>query len=148
MTDTASSSPATRRRRAAPPQPTRWVGMILFAGTIMVLVGGLHAIFGLLALLNDQYYDVGKGQLAVDASYTVWGWTHLILGAVVAAAGVALMYGRTWARVVGVAFACVSMIVNVAFMSADPWYVAIVIALDILVIYAITVHGREITQAV
>jgi hypothetical protein len=33
-------------------------------------------------------------------------------------------------------------------MSANPWYVAIVIALDILVIYAITVHGREITQAV
>lgn len=150
MTGTApSSSPSVPGRRAAtpPPQPTRWVGWILFAATMMVLVGSLHAIFGLLALLNDEYYQVGKSDLLVEASYTVWGWTHLVLGTVVAAAGWALVYGRTWARVVGVAVACFSMIVSVAFMSAYPVYVAIVIALDGLVIWAITVHGSETTSA-
>jgi hypothetical protein len=148
MTDTAPSSPATRSRRAASPQPTRWVGWILFAATMMVLVGSLHAIFGLLALLNEEHYEVGKGDLLVEASYTVWGWAHLVGGAVIAATGWALVYGRSWARVLGVVVACLSMIVNVAFMNAYPVYLAIVIALDILVIYAITVHGREITQAV
>ena len=148
MTSTApSSSPSVPgRRAAAAPTPTRWVGWILFAATMMVLLGALHAIAGLLALLNDQYYQVGKGDLAVDASYTVWGWTHLVVGAVVLAAGVALVYGRTWARVVGVAVACVSVLLNIGFLAAYPMYAAIIIALDVLVIWAITVHGSEVTS--
>jgi hypothetical protein len=150
MTDTAPSSSPSAPGRAvtAPPTPTRWVGWILFAATMMVLLGALHAIAGLLALLNDEYYQVGKGDLAVDASYTVWGWTHLVVGAVIAVAGVALVYGRTWARVVGVAVAGVSVVLNVAFLAASPIYAAIIIAFDVLVIWAITVHGSEITSAV
>jgi len=150
MSDTApsSSTSASSRPVTVPPTPTRWVGWILFAATMMVLLGALHAIAGLLALLNDQYYDVGKGDLAVDASYTVWGWTHLVVGAVIAVAGVALVYGRTWARVVGVAVAGVSVVLNVAFLAASPVYAAIIIAFAVLVIWAITVHGSEITSAV
>jgi hypothetical protein len=113
----------------------------------MVLLGSLHAIAGLLALLNDEYYEVGKGGLAVEASYTVWGWAHLVVGAVVVVAGWALVYGRTWARVVGVVVAGVSVILNVGFMAAHPVYAAIVIAIDLLVIWAITVHGTEMTSA-
>jgi hypothetical protein len=149
MTETApSSSPSVpgRRRATAPPAPTRWTGWIWFAATMMVLMGSLHAIAGLLALLNDEYYEVGKGGLAVEASYTVWGWTHLVVGAVVVAAGWALVYGRMWGRVVGVAVAGVSVILNVAFMAAYPVYGAIVIAIDLLVIWAITVHGSEMTS--
>jgi uncharacterized membrane protein YedE/YeeE len=150
MTGTAprSSSSAPGRAVAAPPTSTRWVGWILFAATMMVLLGALHAIEGLLALLNDQYYQVGKNGLAVHVSYTVWGWTHLVVGAVVVAAGVGLVKGRTWARVVGVAVACVSLLLNVAFMAAFPVYAAILITFDVLVIWAITVHGSEITSAV
>jgi hypothetical protein len=150
MTGTApsSSSSAPGRAVAAPPTPTRWVGWLLFAATMMVLLGALHAIAGLLALLNDQYYQVGKSDLAVHASYTVWGWTHLVVGAVVVAAGVGLVNGRTWARVVGVAVAGVSVLLNVGFLAAFPVYAAILITFDVLVIWAITVHGSEITSAI
>ena len=153
MTDTAPSSEPTAADQARwaatrPPEPTRWVGWILFAGTMMALMGGLHAFFGFLALLNDQKYLVGKGDLAADASYTVWGWTHLIVGAVILVAGLSLMYGRSWARVAAVVVACVSIVLNFAFMAAYPVYGLITIVIDLLVFWAITVHGKEITYAV
>jgi len=64
----------------------------------------------------------------------------------VALAGVALLAGRMWARIVGVLAAMASAIVNIAFLSAYPIWSAIMIALDILIIWAITVHGAEMKQ--
>jgi hypothetical protein len=68
---------------------------------------------------------------------------HLIAGVVVALAGSAVMIGRMWARVVGVVLAVVSAIANIGFLAAYPVWSTIIIALDVLVIYALVVHGRE-----
>jgi hypothetical protein len=147
MTDTTSSTgvgtsvPRQASRSAA--EPTGWVGWIAFAGTLMVMVGILHAIQGLVAIFQDDYYLVGKSGLTVHMDYTAWGWTHLILGLVVAAAGVGLYSGRMWARVVGVLLTSLSLLANFAFFAAYPFWSAIVIAMDIFIIMALTVHGRE-----
>lgn len=133
--------------RQQPPEPTGWVGWILFAAVMMIMMGVFHATAGLLALFNDEYYLVGKNGLAVSVDYTAWGWVHLVAGVVVVLAGFALMVGRTWARVVGVVLAVASAILNIGFLAAYPIWSAIIIALDVLIIYAITVHGREV-QAV
>jgi hypothetical protein len=148
MADTTSSSPgvgATVPRQAThvAPAPTGWVGWIVFAGTMMVMVGTFHAIQGLVAIFQDQYYLVGKNGLTVHMDYTAWGWTHLILGVVVFAAGLALFTGQMWARVVGVTLLAISAIVNFGFMAAYPWWSAIIITLDVFAIWALVVHGRE-----
>jgi hypothetical protein len=65
-------------------------------------------------------------------------------GVVVVAAGLGVMTGQVWARVVGVAVAAVSIIINVAFMGAYPFWSLTMIALDIVVIMALTVHGSEV----
>jgi hypothetical protein len=88
---------------------------------------------------------VGKNGLTIHLDYTAWGWTHLIGGALVAVAGLALYSGKTWARVVGVAVASLSLLVNFAFIAAYPFWSTIVIAIDIFVIYALTAHGKEMT---
>lgn len=123
-------------------QPSGWRGLIVFAGTMMILVGTFHVMAGLVALLEDDYYHVGSGGLVVSISFTAWGWVHLILGLVVAIGGGALMSGRTWGRVVAVAVAMVSAFVNLAFMNAYPLWSTIMITIDILVIYAVTTHGE------
>jgi uncharacterized membrane protein len=87
---------------------------------------------------------VGKNGLAVNVDYTAWGWVHLLLGVVVALAGLALMVGQMWARVLGVVLALASAIVNIGFLAAYPVWSAMIIAIDVLVIYAIIVHGREV----
>ena len=149
MAETTSSSspgvqtgvPSQARRRT--PEPTGWVGWIVFAAAMMVMLGIFHAIEGLVALFKDDYFVVGTNGLVVDVDYTVWGWTHLIGGIVVALAGMALFTGRTWARVVGVVVAMVSAVINIAFLAAYPVWSTIMIAIDVLVIYALTAHGAE-----
>jgi hypothetical protein len=48
------------------------------------------------------------------------------------------------ARVVGVVIACLSALVNLAFIAAYPVWSTIMITIDVIVIYAIIVHGREL----
>jgi hypothetical protein len=147
MTDTTSTSGVgstiPRQSGSVEPEVTGWVGWIIFAGTMMVLVGTFHVIQGLVALFDDEYYLVGKNGLTVHVDYTAWGWTHLIAGIVIIAAGYGLFSGKTWARVVGVGLALVSAIVNFAFVAAYPFWSITVIALDVFIIYALTAHGRE-----
>ena len=125
------------------PEPTGWTGWIVFAGAIMVMLGAFHAIEGLVALFKDEYFLVGKNGLTVHVDYTAWGWTHLIFGVVIVFAGVSLFSGRMWARIVAVIVAMLSAIVNLGFLSAYPIWSTIMIALDVLVIWAVTVHGSE-----
>ena len=139
----ASSMAADAPRSVRRAERTGWYGWIVFAGTMMLMLGAFHAVAGLVALFKDEYFLVGKSGLVVNVDYTTWGWVHIIFGVLVAAAGVALYVGAMWARVVAVGVALLSAIVNLAFLSAYPVWSAIMIALDILVIYAVTAHGAE-----
>jgi hypothetical protein len=144
---TASSTAPQRSRRAAPAaEPTGWVGWIAFAAAMMVIAGAWHIFQGLVALFNDDYYLVTKNGLTVHLDYTAWGWTYLIAGVVVAASGVGLYSGRMIARVVAVVVATLSLLVNFAFIASYPIWSTMLIAVDVLVIFAITAHGREMKQ--
>jgi hypothetical protein len=127
-------------RYSSDPPRSAWVA---FAGTMLVLVGSFHAIQGLVALFRDDYYLVSPSGLVVNVDYTTWGWVHLLGGALVIAAGLGAIAGQTWARVVGVVVAAVSALVNVAFLAAYPIWSALMIALDVLVIWALMVHGDD-----
>ena len=123
-----------------------WVGWVVFAGMMMVLLGSFHIIQGLIALFQDEYYLVGKSGLTVHVDYTTWGWVHMIGGIIIVAAGIALFAGRMWARVIAVIAALVSAIVNVGFLSAYPIWSVMMITIDVLVIWALTVHGGELKE--
>jgi len=80
----------------------------------------------------------------VQIDYNTWGWIHLVIGLVGVLVGIGLLAGNLAARVAGVAIAFLSALVNMAFISAYPVWSVILIALDVIVIYAIMVHGREL----
>jgi len=124
-------------------EPTGWTGWIIFAATMMLMIGTFHAIDGLVALFRDEYYLVSKNGLVVHVNYTAWGWTYLIGGILMVAAGAALFAGQLWARIVTVVLALASAVLNMAFFAAYPWWSAIMITLDVLVVWAVTVHGSE-----
>ena len=133
---------ATKRSGAS--DSGAWVGWIIFGALLMVLLGSLHAFQGLVALLNSDSYSVPEDGLTVQISYTAWGWLQLIFGLIVVVSGIALFLGKTWARVVAVIVAFISVLVNMGFGSAAPLWSAIMVAIDILVIWAVVMHGREI----
>jgi hypothetical protein len=140
MSDTLRSTTPVDGRSGS----TAWAGMALFGGIMMVMVGGFQIMQGFVALLRDEYYLVTRNDLLITLDYTAWGWTHLLLGVVAVLTGVGVMLGQTWARVLGIVIAVVSALVNIAFLSAYPIWSTIVIAIDVLVIYALAAHGREL----
>ena len=128
-------------------QPSKWVGWIVFAAIMMFMLGCFHAIQGLVALLDDQKFLVAVSGLVVSADYAAWGWVHLIGGIIVALAGVSLLAGWLWARIVCVLAAFLSAIVSISFLEAAPIWSAIMVGLDIIIIWALIAHGAEIKQA-
>ena len=141
---TTAGVPQQRTSRRAVGEPTGWAVWILFAGVMMIMLGFFQMIAGIAALADDSYFAVKSGDLLVSTSYTTWGWAHLIIGAVVAAAGFGVMVGQMWARIVGIVAALVSSVVNLAFLAAYPVWMTLMISFDVIVIYALTVHGREL----
>ena len=121
------------------------VGVTLFAATMLIVIGFFQAMQGLVALINDNFYVAGQ-KWVFEFDVTTWGWIHLILGIVVALAGVFVLVGQVWARVIGVVVATFSAVVNFAWLPYYPVWGAIVIALDVFVIWALSVHGRDVTS--
>jgi len=125
------------------PTATGWTGWVAFGGCMMVLVGVFHAIEGLVAIFDNGYYVVTSNGLIVDVDYTVWGWVHLVMGIVAVIVGAGLFTGNMAARVAGVIIAGLSAVVSLGFIAAYPFWSIVVIALDVIVIYAIVAHGKE-----
>ena len=142
MTEDAYSSTS---RRAAQEAPGWAVGFILFAAIMMIMVGVFQALQGLIGIFENEFYVPTRNYLfQFDA--TTWGWTHLLLGLLVAFAGYGLLSGKTWARTVAITLAVLSAIANFAFIPYYPFWSMTVIALDIFVIWALAAHGRDVAQ--
>jgi hypothetical protein len=124
--------------------PTAWAGWVVFGGVMLILAGAFQIIQGLVALFDDGFYLVSSNGLVVNVNYNTWGWIHIVIGVIGVLAGTGLLAGNMVARVVGIIFACLSALVNLAFIAAYPVWSVIMIALDVIVIYAIIVHGREL----
>ena len=123
---------------------TLWAGWVFFAGAMLIMMGAFQLTQGLVALLDDGFYAVSPDGLVVDVDYNTWGWIHIGIGLVGVLVGIGLMAGNLAARIAGVVIAFLSVLVNVAFVSAYPLWSVMVIVIDVIVIYAIVVHGREV----
>ena len=143
MTEEAYSS----RARARDQTSGGAVGLILFAGLMMIMVGCFQFFEGLVAVFNDNFY-VATRSYVFQFDATTWGWIHLIFGLIVAFAGWGLLSGRTWARVVGITVAVVSAIANFLWLPYYPFWALTIITLDVFVIWAIAAHGGDLREPV
>jgi hypothetical protein len=128
----------------APQQPCLW---IMFAAIFMMITGALNAIQGLAALFRDEAYWVTLGGAVVTFDVTTWGWIHLISGILLVGIGVLLMKGSTFARVIGIILVALNLIAQFSWATLYPFWSLIAIAVDVLIIYALVVHGRELKAA-
>lgn len=121
------------------------VGITVFASIVLMVGGFFQVMVGLVALVNDTFYVIGQEYVfALDV--TTWGWIHIVVGAVLLAAGFGLFSGAVWARTVGVIVAVLSIIANFLWIPYSPIWSLIIIAIGFFVIWALTVHGRDIAQ--
>ncbi len=122
-----------------------WAGWTVFASFMMIMIGFFQAIVGLTAILKDDFYVLVPKAL-ITVSVTSWGWVHLLLSVLVIFAGYAVMDGKVWGRTIGVLLALGGAVVNLAFIPYYPIWSIILVIVNVVVIYALTVHGRDIVS--
>ena len=120
-----------------------WVGWIVFAGTMMMILGVFHMFEGLVALFRHSFIAFPTSGLTIQVSYNQWGWLQLLAGALVFFAGLGLFTGRMWARTLGVIVVSISALVNFAWANIYPFWSLTLLAVDFFVLYAIIAHGSE-----
>jgi hypothetical protein len=123
-----------------------WVGWVGFASFMMLLAGVFALLAGFVALFKDTAVYHSATNTVWVLSYTQWGWAHIILGFLAILAAGSLMAGHMFGRVIAVWVALLSAFANMAFVPVYPVWSIMVIVVDILVIYAVTVHGGELKE--
>jgi hypothetical protein len=124
---------------------TGWVGWVAFAAFMMILGGVFQAFVGLTAIVKDQFF-VATPNYLVTFDVTTWGWIHLIVSILVVVAGAAVLRGKVWGRSIGVLLVLVSALANLAFIPYYPLWSTLIIVIDVLVAYALIVHGGELAE--
>ncbi|WP_226435589.1 DUF7144 family membrane protein [Rhodococcus yananensis] len=114
------------------------------AGALLAAAGILSILQGISALANDDLFVVGPEYL-YSFDITGWGWIHLLIGILVVATAIGLFAAATWARAVAIVLAAVSIVANFLWLPYYPWWAVLVIALDILVIWAVATWSPDFT---
>jgi hypothetical protein len=117
----------------------RGIGWVVFAA-IMLGVLGLWNIFEGIAAISSAHVYVANAHY-VFSDLKTWGWIVLILGIAQCLAAVTLLSGSELARWFGVAVAAVNAWGQLAFVPAYPLWGLSMFAVDILIIWALVVHG-------
>jgi hypothetical protein len=120
--------------------PTGWA---VFAGTVLAIVGAFNIIYGLAAIFRDEVITT-TGQHVIVWDVTRYGWILFIFGIFQLLAGMALFAGASWARWTAVVLAGLNAVGNVPFLTVQPLWTALIIALDIIVIYQLTARWEAV----
>jgi hypothetical protein len=112
---------------------------IAFAGVMMIILGSLDAIWGLAAILNDEVVVVG-GHGALIFDITTWGWFQLLLGGLIGLTGFGLIVGNEAARMLGIFLLAINATLQVVWFTAAPLWAFLIIILDVVIIYQLTVN--------
>ncbi|MFH8252517.1 hypothetical protein ACH3VR_19270 [Microbacterium sp. B2969] len=123
-----------------------WVGWAVFGGIILIIAGVFDALFGLAAIIGPDssiFLNTTTGS-AILFDVQGWGWWHLIIGLALVLVGIFVLRGATWARITAVILVAINAIGQFGTFGYQPWWALAVIALDILVIFALVVHGKEL----
>lgn len=123
---------------------TGWTSWAVFASVMLSLAGIFQILGGAVALIRGDEYFGDKNGVALNIDYAGWGWWHIIVGAFLLLAAGSLAKGHMYGRILAVLAAMASATTQLLFIGAEPFWSFTVIVIDLLVIWAVTVHGREL----
>jgi hypothetical protein len=120
----------------------RGSGWITFAGVVIIMVAILNIIDGIAAISRSAFFTDNARYVVSDLR--TWGWVVLALGALQMLVGFGIWAGNQLARWAGIAVVSLNAIAQLMFMPAYPFWSLTIFAVDILVLYALAAHGREV----
>jgi hypothetical protein len=120
-------------------------GWISFAGAMIALAGCMNLVHGFVAIGNSRILP--RNAEVVFSNLDTWGWVMVGLGAVQIVAAFGIWAGNQLARWFGVAVVFFNALAQLTFASAYPIWSLTIFGLDLLVMYALVVHGRRYARA-
>jgi hypothetical protein len=119
-----------------------WSGWVAFTGTLLVVTGALNVFEGFIALIWDDHVVMTPSNLVV-VDLTGWAWVILLSGLLLLAAGFGVATGQTWGRVTGIVLVALHALTQIAWLSAYPVWSLLMIAMDVAILFALTVHWSD-----
>ncbi|WP_067863634.1 DUF7144 family membrane protein [Nocardia shimofusensis] len=117
-------------------------GVSIGASILLLTVGLLQLFQGISAVVEDELFIVGP-EYIYQFDTTAWGWVHIVLGAILIISAFGLMTGATWGRIAAITLLAVSIVANFLSLPYYPYWSLLIIALDIVVIWAISTWRNE-----
>jgi hypothetical protein len=121
-------------------------GMVTFAAVLMFVVAGFEVLSALLAFAGTGWWVTEAGNL-VYANFVFWGIVDLIIALIALYAGIDLLRGGSFGRAMGYLFAVVAAIRWLFVIPAAPVLAVVVIALCVMVIYALAKYSDQLESA-
>lgn len=138
-TYTGGDASSATRSSAAYTAAEEGFGWVVFAGTMLLIVGVLNVIYGIAAIDNSKFFVNGAKYVISDLN--TWGWVVLITGAAQILTAFGVWARNTFATWLGIAFACLNAIGILLMIPAYPLLALSIFAIDVLVVYGLAVHG-------
>jgi hypothetical protein len=123
---------------SAEPSSSRGQDWAAFVVVLFFIVGCFNLIDGLAALMADDYFRVDE---LLFGDLTLWGTIYLAVGALQLFTAWLIYRGSETGALLGMVLAALSAIVALLSLGAYPLWSVIILLLDGLVIYALTVYG-------
>ncbi len=129
---------------AYPSQGDRGENWAAFAGIVFLVLGIFNIVDGIAALANDDYFHVDE---LLFGDLSMWGTIYLVLGAVQLLTAVLVFRGNIIGAFLGITLAVLNAVLALLSLGAYPAWALIILALDGVVIYALTAHGDALRTA-
>jgi lysylphosphatidylglycerol synthetase-like protein (DUF2156 family) len=144
MQTTSTAGEAGNPQAPAAPR-VKTSGWVIFAGTFALLQATANLLYGIVLLVNDDWF-VLTSQGVIRFNTTTAGVIFLLFAALLLIVGLGIFNGALWARVTGIVGAALGILAQMGFLSIYPAWSWLVIAINGLIIYALTVHGDEVSE--
>lgn len=115
-------------------------GWIVFAAVLFIVAGVANALWGISALVNDDYFAADE---LLFGDLSMWGVFYLILAVVQLGTAWLILRGSPVGAVIGITLAIIHATIALMSIAAYPLWTVIVLAIDGLIIYGLTVYGFD-----
>jgi hypothetical protein len=114
-------------------------GWVLFAWIMLAFAGVMNIVYGITALANARFYVADA--VFIFGDLRTWGWIAIVFGIVELLVAASVWRGGEIGRWLGIVIAGFNAVAQMGSMQSYPFWTLVIIAFDVLVIYALAVYG-------
>jgi len=129
-----------RRRRSLGDEGRGW---LLFSAMMFFASSAVNAIYGVTALVKDSHFQADE---LLFGNLSLWGAIYLCFAAAALLAAFLILFNKALGSVLGVGLALLHGTLALLSIGAYPVWSVLMLVIDGLIIYGLTVHGFELAE--